>query len=324
MSESLGDSRLNQRQRPFGGPVGIKRWSNCQWIEKVVNNCHPGVELALPHGDKALALAVLFGVPSVESKKVDHRGHAFGREDHLISRRLELGGIRRRPGSPGGDSPDRGALDLAQCRRSGMAGSGRSSKLVNPVQRGSRDAGLEGLACRVGKSHRAAISVARTGSLRALLRRDEVPGSRRSLYRRGPDGTSIKMARSHRHCGRGQPRPVGVGRSQMGGMNRLFNQRAQPLLIAPGGRGSRHFAVHRHFQLNGTAALGHVLMDERVGEAGQALVGAVDRYLSLGPVTDHPDHHLGKRSNFHPLTPTLTSRKRPALAGWPVWPICIG
>jgi hypothetical protein len=78
------------------------------------------------------------------------------------------------------------------------------------------------------------------------------------------------------------------------------------------GGGQREIDVER--------LLGDVLMDERVGEAGETRVRRPGDHLGLEPVGNPAEDLVDDRGELaHPLTPMRTPENRAGAAGCPVW-----
>ena len=120
---------------------------------------------------------------------------------------------------------------------------------------------------------------------------------------------------------------------------RVLGQPPEALRIGPAGRGHAHPLADDDAQVDGDVALGDVLVDLAVGEAGQGGVLGHDQRLGLGdavvldlrrgrPRPAPVRRWLDRRSSpvlpgYHLPTPTWTSRKRApgtACPTWPVWP----
>ena len=110
--------------------------------------------------------------------------------------------------------------------------------------------------------------------------------------------------------GRGQARPVGVDRAQGGRLQGLVHQADQALVVEAVGAPRRGPAVDHQLEAGPLVVLGHVLVDERVGEAGERRAPLGDRDLGLGPVVDDHEDLEGLVPQIHYLR-SISSPARP-------------
>ena len=133
------------------------------------------------------------------------------------------------------------------------------------------------------------------------------------------------MLHRGRRSGRRQAAPAGVDRLQAGRIGHLRDEASKRRVIGLGGAAGGGAAVKVEAQHDAAGIFGHVLVDERVGEAREPAPPGDNRHLRLSRWIDGAEHPLrdGKQP-AHPRTPTRTPRKRAGTDGWPVCPTCIG
>ncbi len=219
-----------------------------------------------------------------------------------------------------GAPSERGTIQLAEGER-GVAGDP-----VGPVVAGdARQTTLGGFAGhhvtgRVGEAPRPVVGAAEARRLETVGTVDERPHHSGPVGRgrlRGRRGGCSRLTAAHQ-AGSRPGHPGSRGATLTASVARSTSARS-PDVVDHGGRPRCRAAVVVDPHAYRRRVLGHVLVDHRVGEAGQRRPMAVGGRLDLDP--GQPGHDLfhGRRCEIllggHARTPTRTLRKRAGAAG---------
>ena len=278
---------------------------------------------------EGLSLGVGLGVEACPGQEVEHGGDARGLEHDLVVARIQFDGIGRGPGLLGRRRSRPTAVQVAQGPAHLGAEAVRGAGPGQGVELGHGGATRLAESRRVGQARDHGVGGAEAGRPGAGPGVDEGPHHRGPLHRGGGPRGLVPVVDLRRLARGRQPGPVGVGRTQAGGGDGALCQSADALVAGVGARRGGQAALDHGREGDLGAVLGHVLVDERVGEAGQSVAARADLDYGLGPVADRgqdavADLELALAHRAHPRTPTRTFRKRAGTAGWPVWPVCTG
>ena len=321
---------VHQVDSPLGGPLGVEAEANLPAVGGVVPYGQHRVELLLADGDERSALLHGTGIEAVDGEEVEHVGHAAGLEDHLVAPRRQLHGVGPAPGGAGGHGPDGAAVEIGQAGGQSAAAPVGAAEAVDPVHGRTRRRPLDALARGVDEQLAGHVGLAVAGRLEAGAGGDEGGHDLSPLGRAGLGRGPVEVGggAGGRQCGRAETGPVLVDGLHRGGRQRRGHQAAQPpsstlVVVADAVRPSfATCSVTEH------ALVADVLVDKRIGEAGEAFRHHAHGHSGPGPAV-HQVEGAGRQGVEvggvgHPRTPTRTPRNRQGTAGWPVWPTCNG
>ena len=205
----------------------------------------------------------------------------------------------------------------------------RTGQAEDGVESRARVVAVEALAGGIGEVPVVEGRLAEPGALEPISRGHEgghgLSPFGRAHLRRGR--VVVHVLGADEPSRRGEPRPLGVDGPERGRGQGLVRQAGQSRVVAAIGGGRGRATVEGELQVDLGVLVNDVLMDEGIGEAGEALAGTGHRHRRFGAMAHHFDQPLrqdARVGGVHPRTPTRTSRNRHGTEGWPVCPICTG
>ena len=261
--------------------LGVENRSQLAPVGGVVAHAQRRVELALAHGYERPALGHRPPVEAVEGEEIHQIGHATSLEHNLVVTGRHLDRSLAAAGTGGGVAAQGLSIQIGEAGgigrgdTVGTAPAAGARHTEDGIEGGARVVAVEALTGRVGKVPVVEARLTEPRAHQALAGGDE------SGHRIGSLGwADARRARvvmhvlsAHQPGRRGQAGPARVDGPEGGRGQGAVHHAGQGLVVTAVGGSRRRATVDRELQVDLGVLVHDVLVDERIGEAGEALAG---------------------------------------------------